>query len=110
MRTVLIAFYAFVLVAMIALTVAAAADRGVLEAGRALWPDPWFRATLADAYFAFATIWLWIAWRERSVPRAAVWFLLVMGLGNLAIAGYAIWRLSRWSPRDGAAALLLPSR
>lgn len=63
-------------------------DRSITEALIELWPDPWFRATLADAYFGFFTIWLWIANRETGALSRAVWFVLIMVLGNIAVAGY----------------------
>ena len=61
---------------LVALTVVASLDRDVVTAARELWPDPWFRATLADAYIGFFTIWLWIAWRPgstRSTPCSMGW-------------------------------------
>lgn len=80
--------FSAVLFAMIGLTVVAVGDRSITEALIELWPDPWFRATLADAYFGFFTIWLWIANRETGVLSRAVWFVLIMVLGNIAVAGY----------------------
>ena len=38
-----------ILAVMLAVTVTAALDESVFEAGARLWPEPWFRATLADA-------------------------------------------------------------
>ena len=87
--------FSAVLVAMIGFTVVAVGDRNITEAWIELWPDPWFRATLADAYFGFFNIWLWIAYRETGVFSRAVWFVLIMMLGNIAIAGYFLrlfWR------------------
>ena len=72
MRWLLIVCFASVLVSMIALTVVASLDRGVFRAGAELWPDPWFRATLADAYFGFLAIYLWVAYRETTWLRRAV--------------------------------------
>ena len=54
-------FFAVVLVSMLVLTTTASLDQGIVEAGAELWPDAWFRATLADAYFGFLTVFLWIA-------------------------------------------------
>ena len=41
------------LLCMIAVTFAASLDRSVLQAGRGLWPDPWFVVTLAETYIGF---------------------------------------------------------
>lgn len=93
MRTLLSAFFALVLAAMAWLTVAASLDRGVFTALSDLWSDLWFRATLADAYFAFLTIWFWIAYREPSWPRRLIWLVALLLLGNFAIAAYGILAL-----------------
>ena len=49
-------FAGLVLVGMLTVTTVASLDRGVFDAGAELWPDPWFKATLADAYFGFLTV------------------------------------------------------
>jgi len=82
----------------------------MLTANRLLWADPWYRVLLVDAYCGFLWFWLWVAWRESSVLRGAVWFVLIMGLGNLATATYLLWQLRRWQPRQGVAGLLLGHR
>ena len=86
-----------IIASMLAVTVQASLDRGVTEALRDLWPDPWFRATLADAYFGFLTVYAWVAYRERRWRARALWFVLFMGLGNIAIAAYVLNRLFRVS-------------
>jgi len=93
MRALLIAFFLLVLAAMLGVTVAASLERGVFEALAALWPDAWFRATLADAYFGFLTVWLWAAYRERTWPARLGWLAAFLALGNLAMALYALLAL-----------------
>jgi len=85
--------FAAILLAMLAVTIEASLQQGVFEAGRALWPDPWFRATLADAYFGFIAVYVWIAYRESTWAARIIWFVLLMGLGNIAIAVYMLIRL-----------------
>ena len=68
---------------------------------------PWFFATLADAYFGFLWFWAWIAYKEGSNLARAVWLVLVLGLGNLAMAAYMLIQLRRLPPGAGAEALLL---
>ncbi len=84
-----------VLGAMIAVTTVASLERGVFEAAGELWSDPWFRATLADAYFGFLVIYLWIAYREPTRTAKVLWFGLLMLLGNIAIAVYVLIQLVR---------------
>lgn len=95
MRALLVAFFVLVLAAMIAVTVAASLERGVFAALAALWPDGWFRATLADAYFGFLTFWLWVAYRERRWSARLAWLLAILALGNFAMATYALLALRR---------------
>ncbi len=90
-----------ILAAMLYVTVSASLERGVFEAAAALWPDPWFRATLADAYFGFLTVYVWIAYKEAGWARRALWFLLLMALGNIAIAVYVLIQLFRHGGQRG---------
>tara|TARA_B100000029_G_scaffold45805_1_gene42218 strand:- start:177 stop:521 length:345 start_codon:yes stop_codon:yes gene_type:complete len=103
-------FFALMLIAMLAITTAASLDRGLVAAAGALWPDLWFRATLADAYFAFLTVWIWIAWREPTWPRRLAWLVAVLCLGSIAIALYALALLGRADPEDPVRILLTRRR
>ena len=101
MRRLLILFFVLVLALMTWATVAASLDRSVLEAGRALWPDLWFRATLADTYCAFLTFFLWVAYKETGWLARIGWLLGILLLGNFAIATYmlrALWQLPAEAP------------
>lgn len=96
MRTFLKLAFSAVIVAMLWVTIVASRDRDVLTAAAEIWADPWGRATLFDAYFAFLTVWLVIAWRERGGLSRIFWLVAILVLGNFAIAGYfliALWRL-----------------
>ena len=96
-------YFAFtaVLVAMLWVTVTASLDRSVLKAAVDIWNDPWGKATLFDAYFAFLTVYLWIAWRERGWGIRALWLVLILTLGNFAIAAYFLLALYKIGP-DGS--------
>ncbi|MBC8019509.1 MAG: DUF1475 family protein [Verrucomicrobia bacterium] len=82
-----------VLAVMLYVTISASLHQDIVSATRQLWPDPWFRATLADAYCGFLFFWLWVAWREQSLAKSILWFLLIMTLGNIAMAGYLLMQL-----------------
>lgn len=56
---------------------------------------PWFIATLCDAYFAFIAIGVWVAWKETRPLAAALWFIALLALGNLAVALYFLRELFR---------------
>lgn len=96
-----------VLALMLSVTVIASLHQDIFSAAQKLWPDPWFRATLADAYCGFLLFWLWVAWREASWSRSAVWFLLIMTLGNIATAGYLLLQLKNLKRGEGIQELLL---
>tara|TARA_B100000029_G_C17543028_1_gene947404 strand:- start:1379 stop:1714 length:336 start_codon:yes stop_codon:yes gene_type:complete len=102
--------FTVVFVSMIGFTVVAAGDRSIFDALIELWPDPWFRATLVDAYFGFFTIWLWIAYRESGVASSSIWFVLIMTLGNIAVSGYFLWLFWFSEPTASIDDVLTPVR
>lgn len=95
-----------VLAVMLYVTISASLHQDIVSAARQLWPDPWFRATLADAYFGFLFFWLWVAWREQSKAKSILWFVLIMTFGNIAMASYLLLQLRRWQPAEGIDSLL----
>ncbi len=96
-----------ILTAMLAVTTYASLDRSVLNVGSQLTSDPWFLATLADAYFGFLTFFVWVAYKERSAWRRLLWFVLIMTLGNIAMAVYVLLQLRKWDSTRGIESLLL---
>ena len=57
--------------------------------------NPWLVATLFDAYFGFLWFWLWVAYKETSWAMRAVWLLLILLTGNMAMAAYMLIQLKR---------------
>lgn len=69
--------------------------------------NPWLVATLFDAYFGFLWFWAWIAYKETgALPRVA-WLVLILLLGNLAMAAYMLLQLRRLQAGATPADLLL---
>ena len=66
-----------------------------------LWTDPgagnnpWFVATMFDAYFGFLWFWSWVAYKERSWGSRLIWLVLILALGNMAMAIYVLIQLFR---------------
>lgn len=108
-RTLLILLFTGILVTMAGLTIYASMDRSVFRVGPELTSDPWFQATLGDAYLGFLTFFVWVAYKESGTASRVVWFVLIMTLGNMAMAAYILLQLYRWDPSTGAAGLLLQS-
>ncbi len=55
--------------------------------------SPWAVATLFDAYFGFVTFFVWVCFKERTVASKVLWFVLIMGLGNIAMSAYVLVQL-----------------
>ena len=106
MKWFLIALCVGVIVCMACVTVAASLDRNVLQAGRGLWPDLWFLATLMDAYFGFLTFFVWVAYKEQGWIARGSWFVAIMLLGNFAMSGYVLRQLSKMDSFSWEALLL----
>jgi hypothetical protein len=89
------AFFALVLVAMLSVTTWASLRESILAIPPAVSGDPWFIATLFDAYFGFLTFFIWVAYKETSWPARAGWLVAILILGNMAMATYALIQLFR---------------
>ena len=78
------------------------------------WPgfqaNPWAMATLLDAYCAFLSFYVWVAWRERTVVSRVVWFVLIMGLGSITMALYVLMALASVRPGQPVWAALFSAR
>lgn len=89
-------FFAFVLLAMGAATTWASLEKNVFEAFRDLGTDRWGLATLMDAYFGFATVWILTAAQRPGMARKLLWLAAFLGLGNFAIAAWMLLALRGW--------------
>ena len=90
--------FGLVLISMIAVTTWASVEHSVIEGFRDLFSSRWGIATLFDTYFSFFLIYLWIAYRERSLGSRILWFVLVCSFGTIAISGYGLWQIKRGKP------------
>ncbi len=83
-----------VIASMLAVTGWASLHQSLGDFARsATFRDPWVIATLFDAYWAFITFYVWVAWKEQSLPARALWFGSIILLGNLAMAAYMLAQL-----------------
>ena len=87
-----------ILVAMIVVTIDASLKQNLWDAWPGFTANPWAVATLFDAYFGFLTFFVWVAYKEASAARSAFWFVLIMCLGNMAMAAYVLIQLLRLKP------------
>jgi hypothetical protein len=102
MKTALAAFALLAFACLLGVSIWATGHQNVvlaindLKANAGGGNNPWFVATLFDAYFGFLWFWLWTAYRSRSWLVRAVWLVLILSGGNMAMAAYvliALWRL-----------------
>lgn len=108
-RHLLQSWFGFVLLAMLAVTSWASWVQPVWEwTGLKQQPNhAWTIATLFDAYFGFAAFYMWVLYKECSVVKRVVWFIAIMGLGNMAMAVYVLKELRHLHADDDMAQLLV---
>jgi hypothetical protein len=105
-RVPLVIVFAGIFLMMIYVTVRASLAISIWDVWDSYAANPWAVATLYDAYSGFLIFWLWVAWRERSWAARALWFVLVMALGNIATSLYLLIQLMRLHPDQPASAIL----
>lgn len=98
-----------VLASMLAVTGWASLQCPLFAIPREVFTHPWFIATLFDAYWGFATFFIWVCYKQTSLPARLAWFVAIMLLGNIAMAAYCLDELFR-TPRDGRIADVLVTR
>jgi hypothetical protein len=99
-------FFALILLAMLTVTIIASLYQNIFEGVGQIWPNWWFKVTLADAYFGFLTFFVWVAYKELHLWRQLAWFISIMLLGNFAIAAYVLIELSKLQAGDSVETLL----
>ena len=113
MRQKLALYSAVVFAALVAVSTWATMQLGVMAtiadllAQPGAGNNPWLVATLFDAYFGFLWFWLWVAYREKTWLARALWLVLILTLGNMAMAGYVLLALRRLPKNAPVEALLL---
>ncbi len=80
---------------MIFATIRTSLTIGLVEAWPSYAANPWAIATLYDAYCGFITFYVWVLYKERGWGARILWFLLIMGLGNIAMSFYVLIQLFR---------------
>jgi len=62
---------------------------------------PWMRATLWDFYANVTVIFLWVCYKENSVPLRILWLILLVTLGSIASCAYVLIQLFRLKRGQG---------
>lgn len=86
--------FVLIIASMLAVTGWASLQQPLGEFVRsATFRDPWVIATLFDAYWAFISFYVWVAWKEKSLAARLLWFVAIILLGNMAMAAYMLAQL-----------------
>jgi hypothetical protein len=108
MKLFLKVLFGAIFIYMVVMTGWVAIHKSILLSGNEFgWnTSPWAVATLFDAYFGFVTFYVWVAYKERGWASKAVWFVLVIGLGNIAMSAYVLIQLFKLRPEQPTFAIL----
>jgi hypothetical protein len=106
MKLFLKILFGAIFLVMLWINLKAALAMNILASFPLFGTNPWAVATLYDAYCGFLTFYLWVAYKERTLGARALWFVLVMGLGNLAMSVYVLKELMKLKPDEQAWAVL----
>jgi hypothetical protein len=102
--------FGIILVTMLIVTTKASLAENILKIPQVVQADPWFQATLFDAYCGFITFYCWVFYKESAVWSRILWFVLIMLLGNIAMAAYILIKLFRLPANATASSLLLNNK
>jgi hypothetical protein len=104
--SILKGLFALIFIGMLSVIITATIDQNIFEAVGNMWPNWWFKATLADAYLGFLTFSVWVTYKELRLWRKLIWFASIMLLGNLAISAYILLELFKLQEQDNFETLL----
>ena len=106
MKLFLQVLFGAIFVWMTVLTVRTTLAVSLWEAWPSYSANQWAVATLWDAYFGFLTFYLWVVYKERNIWTRILWFVLIMGLGNIAVSLYVSLQLMRLRADDPVESVL----
>lgn len=107
MRTFLKLLFAAIFLCMTAITLRASLAVSLWDIWDSYAANPWAVATLWDAYSGFTIFFCWVCYKERSTALRLLWFVLVMGLGNIATSAYLLIQLFRLRADEPLQSLLM---
>jgi len=106
MKNPLKLLFAAICVCMIVVTVRAGLSMSLWAAWDSYAANPWAVATLWDAYCGFTIFFCWVCYKESSWSARVLWFVLIMGLGNITTSLYLLIELSQLRREEPVEALL----
>jgi hypothetical protein len=92
---------------MLAITIRASTMESLFNIPAVVTHDPWFIATLFDAYAGFLTFYAWVFYKTTSFRARITWLVVILLLGNVAMSFYMLWLLFRLPVKASASDILL---
>ena len=102
--------FLLIIAVMLVVTGKAMMIESILDIPRVVQGDPWFQATLWDAYFGFLTFYLWVLYKKPGLFCRILWFVVIMSLGNIGMAIFMLLLLFRLPPNANMWQVLLNER
>ncbi|MDX2086103.1 MAG: DUF1475 family protein [Candidatus Melainabacteria bacterium] len=99
--------FSAIFITMLSVTVWASLQEDIFKIPALVTGDPWFIASLFDAYFGFLTFYCWLFYKSSGFGARLVWLVLIVLLGNTAMSAYMLWQLWRIPSNASVAQLLL---
>ena len=106
MKAILKLLFGTIFVWMTVLTIRTSVTVSLWEAWPGYAANPWAVATLYDVYFGFVTFYVWVLYKETRLWTRVFWFVLIMGLGNIATSMYVLIQLFRLKPEQRVESIL----
>ena len=106
MKVFLQILFGAIFIWMTAMTIRTSLAVSLWEAWPSYAANQWAVATLWDAYCGFLTFYIWVVYKERSIWTRILWFVLIMGLGNIAMSLYVSLQLMRLRAGDPLESIL----
>lgn len=71
---------------------------------------PWMQATLWDFYANIFVLLLWVYYKESNIVLKALWTVLFITLGSIAVTGYVLIQLLTLKSGEGLEKVLLKNK
>lgn len=68
---------------------------------------PWMQATLWDFYANILVLLIWVYYKESSIALKALWTVLFITLGSIAVTGYVLLQLFKLKTGEGLEKILM---
>lgn len=107
MKNILISIVSVVFVWVVHVVVETSMQSNLFKEWDYLMSIPWMKATLWDFYANIFVLLLWVYYKESHLAMKAIWTILFITLGGIAVTGYVLLQLMKLRAGDGLDKVLL---